>query len=114
MQRAKLILLQPGFEDPAYSRSALLMLALRAPRRRARLLSRSCPAPQCGAGGLAPAAAVIALVGEEHQSLPLLVLADDAPDDLPTGFHRGRRFVDDKDAILRTLSLRHGFPEARP
>ena len=61
-----------------------------------------------------PRRAVIDLVGEDHQSLPVLILAADAPATLATGAYRGRRFVDDKDAILRALTIRHGIAEPHP
>jgi hypothetical protein len=51
---------------------------------------------------------------EEHQSLPLLILADDAPDDLATGHYGRVRFVAGKDEISNVLSRRHGFPEPHP
>ena len=58
---------------------------------------------------------VVALVGEEHQSLPLLILSDGGPaDGLATRVYGARRFISDKDEILRALSLRHGFPEPHP
>jgi hypothetical protein len=56
----------------------------------------------------------VEIVGEDNQSLPLLVLAADASDDLATGKFRGQRFVDDKDAILSVLSRRHGIPRPHP
>jgi hypothetical protein len=61
-----------------------------------------------------PRKEVVAMVGEEHQSLPLLVLSDDAADGLATRVHGERRFISDKHEILRALSLRHGFPEPHP
>ncbi|WP_035706588.1 DUF3088 family protein, partial [Bradyrhizobium genomosp. I (2014)] len=57
---------------------------------------------------------VIALVGEQNQSLPLLVLADGATSPHQTGSHAGRAFIADKDAILAALSERHGFPDPHP
>jgi hypothetical protein len=57
---------------------------------------------------------VIALIGAENQSLPVLILADDAPGDLPAQFHHGRRFVNDNMAILDVLHRRHGFPPPHP
>ena len=61
-----------------------------------------------------PREAVIAVVGEAHQNLPLLVLADDAPTDLADGAHNGTRFVGDFKRLLHALHIRHGFPEAHP
>lgn len=61
-----------------------------------------------------PRPEIVALLGEENQSLPVLVLADDAPDDLATGRFGALRFVNDKDAILHTLSVRYGIPVPHP
>jgi hypothetical protein len=61
-----------------------------------------------------PRREVAALVGEENQSLPLLVLAEGAVSRFASGTHAGRRFVADKDGILGALSERHGFPEPHP
>jgi hypothetical protein len=113
MTRDRLFLLQPGFEDPAYPgqrffcwHCALLEGVLAA-----------FPAARLDVERVAfarPRAAVIALVGEENQSLPRLVLADDAPAGLETGSFNGLRFVAGKDAILRVLTVRHGIPEPHP
>jgi hypothetical protein len=61
-----------------------------------------------------PRQEVIALVGEENQSLPLLVLASEAPDVFATGSHGQVRFVTGKDEILSVLSRRHGIPTPHP
>jgi hypothetical protein len=61
-----------------------------------------------------PRVGMIAVVGEANQSLPLLALAPDAPAGLATGRFGDTPFVDDVDAILRVLHLRHGFPEPHP
>lgn len=61
-----------------------------------------------------PRQPVIALVGEENQSLPLLVLADGTTSPHQTGSRHGRAFIADKDAILAALSERHGFPDPHP
>lgn len=56
----------------------------------------------------------IRLIGEANQSLPVLVLAEDAPADLPAAVHEGRRFVNEPMAILDILHRRHGYPPAHP
>jgi hypothetical protein len=61
-----------------------------------------------------PRREVIAAIGAANQSLPVLILADDADDRLATGTFEGRRFVQGKDAILAALSQRHGLPEPHP
>jgi hypothetical protein len=114
-KRDKLFLLKPDFEDPAYPgkrfycwHCALLEGVLASfPALASRIDIERVAWPR-------PRSAVIALVGEENQSLPLLVLAEDAPVDLPSASFKGQRFIADKDEILKTLSIRHGFPEAHP
>ncbi|GJD51138.1 hypothetical protein OPKNFCMD_3890 [Methylobacterium crusticola] len=114
MGRDRLFLLAPDFADPAYPgrrfycwHCALLegVLAGAAPAQGLAVERLAWPRPR---------RALVALVGEAHESLPLLVLADDAPDGLATGAHGGVRFVDETSAILRVLSLRHGLPEPHP
>lgn len=115
MTRDRLFLLRPDFKDPAY------------PGRRfycwhCALIEGVLASFPALAGRLdverivwaRPRQAVIALVGEENQSLPLLVLADGATSPHQTGSHRGRAFIADKDAILAALSERHGFPDPHP
>lgn len=58
-----------------------------------------------------PRQEVIALVGEDNQSLPLLILADGETSVHQTGEHNGRALVSDKDKILAALAERQGFPE---
>ena len=115
MTRDHLLLLRPGFEDPAFPgrrfycwHCALIEGVLGSfPALSGRLdverIAWKRPRP-----------AVIALVGEENQSLPLLVLAAGTTSPHQTGSHRGRAFIADKDAILAVLSERHGFPDPHP
>lgn len=60
-----------------------------------------------------PRAAVIALLGETHQGLPALVVADDVPGDRLEGFdvhsHAGRRFIKGPTDIGRYLSRAYGI-----
>ncbi|MCB8821855.1 DUF3088 domain-containing protein [Microvirga rosea] len=113
--RDKLFLLSPGFEDPAYPgqrfyswHCALLEGVIASfPALADRIDIERVAWPR-------PRQAVISLVGEQNQSLPLLVLADDAPSELATGRHGSVRFVADKDAILDVLSRRHGIPVPHP
>ncbi|HEY7611294.1 MAG TPA: DUF3088 domain-containing protein [Alphaproteobacteria bacterium] len=115
MKRDKLFLLRPDFEDPAYPgrrfycwHCALMEGVLASfPELAKRLDVERVAFPR-------PRRAVTALVGEDHQNLPLLVLADDAPAELATGAYDGVRFVDDRDRILAALSRRHGFPLPHP
>lgn len=55
-----------------------------------------------------PREAVIALVGEANQGLPLLVLAQDPPPDASE--REGAFFIQDTARILELLAERHGFP----
>lgn len=115
MARDVLFLLKPDFTDPSYPSTrfycwhcALMEGVLASfPNLAGRLEVRRIAWPR-------PRAEVVALVGEANQSLPLLILAEDAPVGLETGVHGGVRFVSGKDAILRALTLRHGFPEPHP
>jgi hypothetical protein len=61
-----------------------------------------------------PRKEVVDLIGIPNQSLPVLVLADNAPPGLETGEWQGRRFVEGKDAILGVLTVRHGIPYPHP
>jgi hypothetical protein len=114
-ERDKLILLTPGFVDPAYPgqrfycwHCALMEGVLASfPHLGATLEIERVAFPR-------PRREVVALVGEANQNLPLLVLTDDAPDHLADGAHDGIRFVADKDRILDVLSKRHGFPIPHP
>lgn len=115
MQRDILFLLKPGFTDPAlpgqdfYCWHCALMEGVLAsfPALGANLDVRRIAFPR-------PREEVIGLIGEANQSLPVLVLADDAPEELPARQHAGRRFVSDNMAILEVLQRRHGFPPAHP
>jgi Protein of unknown function (DUF3088) len=115
MARDRLFLLRPDFEDPAYPgrrfycwHCALIEGVLASfPALATKLDVERIAWPK-------PRQAVIELVGEENQSLPLLVLADGATSSHSIGSYRGRSFIADKDAILAALSERHRFPEPHP
>ncbi len=115
MQRDILFLLKPGFSDPAlpgqdfYCWHCALMEGVLAsfPALAANLDVRRIAFPR-------PRADVIALIGEPNQSLPVLILADDAPEGLTAASHQGRRYVNEPMAILDLLHRRHGFPPAHP
>ncbi|KMO28851.1 DUF3088 domain-containing protein [Methylobacterium aquaticum] len=115
MPRDHLFLLAPDFVDPAYPgrrfycwHCALIEGVLAGfPALAGRLDVTRLPWPR-------PRQALIDRVGEAHQSLPLLVLAADAPDCLATRRHGAVRFIADMDAILRALHERHGIPEPHP
>ena len=115
MQRDILFLLKPGFSDPAlpeqdfYCWHCALMEGVLAsfPALQPVLDVRRIAFPR-------PREEVTALIGEANQSLPVLILADDAPAGLPAASHEGRRFVNDPMTILDILHRRHGFPPAHP
>jgi hypothetical protein len=61
-----------------------------------------------------PRQAIVDLIGEEHQSVPVLVLADDAQNvsGVETKSADGRRYIDDEKQIRHYLSARHDLPTA--
>jgi hypothetical protein len=97
-----LYLLTPGFEDPAYPgmtfycwHCALMEGVLASfPELGEKLNVRRIAWAR-------PRQEVVELLGEENQSLPLLVLAEGG-------------FIDDKDKIMEALTERHGFPNPHP
>lgn len=115
MTRDKLIILKPDFLDPAYPgqrfycwHCALMEGVLASfPELADRIDVQRISWPR-------PRAEVVALIGPDNQSLPVLVLADDAPADLATGSYEGRGFVAGKDEILAALSARHMIPLPHP
>lgn len=115
MVRDRLFLLRPDFEDPAYPgrrfycwHCALLEGVLAS----FPWLNEHIDVERIA--WRRPRHAVVELVGEQNQSLPLLVLSGDAPDEFTTGAHGAVRFVSGKDEILSVLSRRHGIPEPHP
>ncbi|MGK9167198.1 DUF3088 domain-containing protein [Inquilinus limosus] len=115
MTRDRLFLLRPGFQDPAYPgqvfycwHCALLEGVLASfPDLAAQLDVERVPWPR-------PREAVVAVVGEQNQSLPLLVLGEGSPADAEADSHGAVRFIAGKDRILAALSRRHGFPDPHP
>jgi Protein of unknown function (DUF3088) len=115
MLRDRLFLLKPDFTDPVYPgerfycwHCALLEGVLVSfPALTSKIDVERIAWPR-------PRQALIDLVGADNQSVPLLVLAAEAPDELATGRFRDLRFVDNKDAILAVLSRRHGIPRPHP
>lgn len=113
--RDRLYLLDPQFDDPAwpgrsfYCRDCVTIdgLLARFPDKASELEVIRIPYPR-------PRDAVIAVVGEAHQNLPLLVLAPHADASLADGRHGDTRFVADFKRLLHALHIRHGFPEAHP
>ena len=115
MSKDTLFLLKPGFEDPAYPgkkfycwHCALIEGVLASfPELGQKIEIKRIAWPR-------PRLDVIVLVGEDNQSLPLLILANGNRSIHQTGEFQGRAFISDKDAILAALSERHGFPHPHP
>ena len=115
MNKDRLVLLEARFEDPAfpgqqfYCWHCMLLegLVARFPTLHDTLDVVRIPWPR-------PRHALITLLGEQHQSLPVLIFAAGAPDDLVCGAANGLQFADDKDIILRALAVRHGLPVPHP
>lgn len=112
MTRDLLLLLEPGFADPAFPGERFICphcapiegLLASAPERVARLDVKRVPFAR-------PRPAVIEALDEAHQGLPVLVLGDEhpLPDDAQT--LKGRHYVNDAQRILALLAERHGFPK---
>ncbi|MBR0719080.1 DUF3088 domain-containing protein [Bradyrhizobium liaoningense] len=115
MTRDRLFLLSPDFADPAYPGQRFYCW-------HCALIEGVLASFPALAGSIdvvrvawpRPRQPVIDVVGEENQSLPLLVLADGATSMHQTGSHRGRAVIADKDGILAALAERHGFPVPHP
>ncbi|MBP2548949.1 hypothetical protein J2858_001865 [Neorhizobium galegae] len=109
MAKDRLFLIAPGFEDPKYPGTVFVCPYC----NQVEGLLASFPAlaqkiEVNRVGFLRPRADVIAVVGEENQSLPLLVLGDNPPEDAREA--GGVHFVQDTKRILDLLAERHGFP----
>ena len=110
-----MFLLKPGFRDPAFPEQdfycwhcALMEGVLASfPEHRPALDVRRIAFPR-------PRVEVIALIGAANQSLPVLVLAEVAPQGLSSLSFEGRQFVNEPMAILDILHTRHGYPRAHP
>lgn len=115
VNRDRLFLLRPDFGDPAYPgqrfycwHCALMKGVLASfPDLAKKLHVERIEWPR-------PRQGVIALVGEQNQSVPLLVLAEGESSPFQTGVYEGRAFISEKDKILAALSDRHGFPHPHP
>jgi len=110
MARDKLYLIEPGFSDAERPGQRFVCPSC----NRVEGLLRSFPelAAQLDVERVAfprPRRQVIAEIGEDNQSLPVLILSSDAPADLPVA--NGKRFASDIERILALLSDRHGFPQ---
>jgi Protein of unknown function (DUF3088). len=110
MAKDHIFLIAPGFTDPKRDDGPFICpfcnqvegLLASFPDLAGKLEVTRLPFPR-------PRQPVIELIGEENQSLPVLVLGDDPPPDAKEA--NGRRFVNDTARILALLSERHGFPK---
>lgn len=110
MAKDTLFLIKPGFEDPKQPGTRFVCPHC----NQIEGLLAAFPDLAAGldiqrVGFQRPRAAVIAEVGEENQSLPLLIFGSDVPEDASA--QDGRRFVQDTKRILALLAERHGFPQ---
>lgn len=112
MSRDRLLLLQPGFTDPKHPGERFVCpdcnpiegLLASAPDRAGRLDIQRLPFER-------PRQAVIALLDEDHQGLPVLVFGDESPAPADAQVLGDKRFVTDTRRILDLLAERHGFPK---
>jgi hypothetical protein len=112
VNRDLLLLLEPGFTDPAHPGDrfvcphgvAIEGLLASEFERVVRLDVKRVPF-------LRPRRDVIAALDEAHQRLPVLVLGDEHP--IPDDAQRlgDKHFVTDTKRILSLLAARHGFPK---
>lgn len=113
--RDRLYLLDPQFEESAYpGRSFYCRDCVTIDGLLARFPDKASELEVIRIAYPRPRDAVIAVVGEAHQNLPLLVLAPGADAALADGRHGDTRFVSDFKGLLHALHIRHGFPEAHP
>lgn len=111
MSRDRLFLIAPGFEDPAHPGRRFFCpdcnqvegLLATNPGLADSIEVVRVPFPR-------PRAAVIALLGEANQSLPVLILGDGAPAPEDALVHGGLRFVTDTRRILELIAERHDVP----
>ncbi|MCZ3379103.1 DUF3088 domain-containing protein [Rhizobium sp. AG207R] len=109
MARDKLFLISPGFADPKHPGvsfvcpycNAIEGLLASFPDLASAIDVERVAFPR-------PRQKVIEVAGEENQSLPLLILAENPPDDACDW--NGTRFINSTDRILELLAERHGFP----
>lgn len=111
MSDDRLFLLSPGFQDPARPGrffvcpfcNAIEGLLGSFPGLATQLEVHRLPFEK-------PRDALVELLGDQHQSLPLLVFDDTrpVPDDIQVA--NGKRFIEEPQRILKYLAERYGFP----
>ena len=115
VKKDRLFLLQPDFEDPEYpgkrfycSHCALIEGVIRS----FPLLTHHVDVERVN--WRFPRSKVIAVMGKENQTLPLLVLAEGSDTIHKDGIYEGLSFVTNPSNILAVLSERHGIPFPHP
>ena len=111
MNRDLLYLISPGFEDPAKRGrffvcphcNAIEGLLRSFPGLATQIEVIRLPFPR-------PRHRLIDLLGEEHQSLPVLVFDDTVPVPPDVKVANGHRFLDDTRRIITLLAERYDFP----
>ncbi|MFG1477986.1 DUF3088 domain-containing protein [Xanthobacter sp. V4C-4] len=111
MSRDRLILITPGFSDPASPGRTFFCpdcnqvegLLASHPALLERIDVERVPFAR-------PRAAVIAVLGADNQGLPVLILGDAAPPPADALSHGEFRFVTDTRRILELIAERHGVP----
>ncbi|MFT4191079.1 MAG: DUF3088 domain-containing protein [Comamonas sp.] len=111
MSKDLLLLLEPGFEDPAFPGERFICpdcnpiegLLASDPGRAERLLVKRLPFPR-------PRQAVIEALDDQHQGLPVLIFGDEQPPPADAQHAAGKAFIADSRRILALLAERHGFP----
>ena len=111
MSGDRLFLLSPGFQDPDHPGRFFVCPHCNAIEG----LLGSFPglATQIEVHRLAferPRAEIVALLGEQHQSLPVLVFDDSKPVPDAAKVANSKRFIDEPARILQYLAERYGFP----
>ncbi|MGV6874379.1 DUF3088 domain-containing protein [Pseudochelatococcus sp. B33] len=110
MVKDKLFLIKPGFTDP--NRPGAVFVCPYCNKIEG--LLAAFPALAAGIDVARvdfprPRAEVIALLGEDNQSLPAFVFGDNPPADARE--HNGIRFISNTIRIVALLAERHGFPQ---
>jgi Protein of unknown function (DUF3088) len=111
MSGDRLFLLKPGFEDPAQSGyffvcphcNAIEGLLGSFPGLATQIEVHRLPFER-------PRSQIVEILGEQHQSLPVLVFDDTSPVPNDVKIANGKRFIDSTERILRYLADRYAFP----
>ena len=111
MSGDRLFLLKPGFEDPAQPGyffvcphcNAIEGLLGSFPGLATQIEVHRLPFAR-------PRSEIVELLGEQHQSLPVLVFDETNPVPNDVKIANGKRFIDSTDRILAYLADRYTFP----